>query len=144
MKKILMFTISLLTVVWLKAEDGNLIESTLLNHVMTVTQFQNGKTKLALMDSVIQIGKYKNRSIFDLQAGFNGNTRPQSGEPNSANLVLGGFLKVSPFLAELVIFPEHWKFLSSLEHGFALNYDTREQVWRGSYQVGLAFTLNPQ
>ena len=121
-----------------------LIESTLLDNVMTVTQFQSGRTKVALMDSVILIGKANGKSIFDLQAGINGDTKPDGQDQNGATFLAGGFFKVSSLMADKVSFPDHWKFLNSIEHGPALMYDFREKLWRGSYQVGLSFGLNPK
>lgn len=125
------------------AKADNLIVATLLDHVMTVTQFKSGETKLALMDSVVQIGSVNNESILDLQAGFSGETKPEPGEASAANVVVGGFFKVSTLMKGKVNFPEQWKFLNSIEHGAAWNYDLREKDSFFCYQVGLAFGLNP-
>lgn len=126
----------------IKAQD--IITSTLLDHVTVVTQLQNGKTKYALMDSVVQIGQVNGKSILDLQAGINGDTKPAADEVNGANFLAGVWLKVNPFLATKINLPEHWQFLKSLEHGPTLSYDFRDMIWTGSYQVGLAFGLNPK
>ena len=140
MKKLLI-AVLLLSPMSLKAE--NMVISTLIDHIGPVTQFQSGKTKIALMDSVVQIGSIKGKSILDLQAGINGNTKPEEGQVTSANFIAGGFLKLNSLTAGNVNFPEHWKFLSSLEHGPFLIYDFRLKGFYGGYQCGLSFSLNP-
>lgn len=142
MRKLLTVAILIYSVSFANAE--NIIESTLLDHVVTVTQFRSGKTNLALLDSIVRIGSINESSILDIQAGFSGATKPEPGQSAAANLVAGAFLKVNPFLDSYVSFPEHWKFLSSLEHGAYINYDAREKAWYGGYQAGLAFGLNPK
>lgn len=141
MKKIIASLILLGSVSSVSAAD--LITSTLLDHVMTVTQFQSGETRLALMDSIVQIGAHDGKSIFDLQVGLNGNTKPEPGEVQAANLVAGGFLKFNSFTG-LIKFPAHWEFLNGIEHGPAVYYDFRQKDWEGGYQVGLAFDLAPK
>lgn len=142
MKKLILFILCMTAVVFLKAE--NMIVSTLIDHVGPVTQFQSGETKLALMDSVVQIGKIKGESILDLQLGINGETKPDAGEVTSANFLAGGFLKVNSLIGENVTYPPHWKFLSSLEHGPFLHYDFRKKGFYGGYQAGLFFSLDPK
>lgn len=142
MKKILILAVFMLMSIQVKAED--IITSTLLDHVMTVTQFKNGETKLALMDSVVQIGTLNGSSILDLQAGFNSETKPEPNDPAGINWVGGGFFKVSTLLKDKVHFPEHWKFLNSIEHGVVYAYDFREKKDFLGYQVGLAFQLSPK
>lgn len=141
-KMLFLFAMLLTGPVFGQTED--IITTTLLDHVMAVTQFKSGETKLALTDSVVQVGKINGQSIFDLQAGFNGESKPQSGEVTGMNLILGGFFKVSCFTKDKVKFPPHWKFLNSIEHGIAYFYDTREKKDFVCYQVGLAFGLNPK
>lgn len=138
----LMLIASLLFVV-APAEAG-MIEATLLDHVMTVTQFTSGETKLALVDSVVQIGSKEGRSILDLQAGFSGNVKPEPDQVQAANLVGGAFLKVSTLISGQVNFPSHWEFLNSLEHGAYAMYDFRDKDTDFGYQVGLAFDLAPK
>lgn len=123
---------------------SDLITSTLLDHIMPVTQIKSGETKVALVDSVVQIGKIKGKSIFDIQAGISGDTKPETGEAQAVDFIAGGFLKVSSLIGDKVSFPEHWKFLQALEHGGFANYNFRDEEWLGGYQVGLAFTLNPK
>lgn len=145
MKKTVLTIGLILMTSMLKAAEGDLVTATLLDHVMPVTQFQNGTTKIALVDSIIQIGNSNDGSILDLQAGFSGDTRPEPGDPRGVNWIAGGFFKISTLLRGKLHLPEHWKFLNSLEYGPALFYDGRTKEWTGSYiQVGLAFTLNPK
>lgn len=124
------------------AED--LITRTLLDHVTTVSQFRSGETSMALLDSVVRIGNVKGRSILDIQLGFSGETKPEPGEVSAANFVVSGLFKVSSLIKDKVDFPEHWEFLRSIEHGVAFTHDFREKDDFWSYQVGLAFTLNPK
>lgn len=142
MKKLLLFVSLILVSPVVRAEE-DIIISTLLSHVMTVTQFQSGQTNVALMDSVVQIGSINGHSILDLQAGFSGNVAPEPGEEKNF-LLAGGFLKVSSLIKDKIHFPEQWQFLNSLEHGPTLFYDFKDKTWEGSYQVGLAFGLNPK
>lgn len=142
MKKALVVVVALLFASVAKAE--NLIVSTLLDHVGLITQFKSGETKLALVDSVVRIGNTKGKSILDLQLGFNGETKPEAGEVSGANLLAGGFLKISSLIGSKVNFPEHWSFLRSLEYGPAVSYDFREEKTFFSFQAGLAFSLSPK
>lgn len=142
MRKTMALLAILLISATVKAED--LIKASLLDNVATVTMFKNGETNLAMMDSVLMFGDFGGKSIFDLEAGFSGETRPEPGEPTSASLLVGGFFKVSTFLNTKAHFPEHWEFLRSLEHGVVYVYDFREKRDYVAYQVGLAFDLNPK
>lgn len=120
------------------------ITATLLDHVMTVTQFHGTDTRIALVDSVVQLGSVKGKSIFDLQAGFSGDTNPDAGDPSGINYIAGGFLKVSSLLNTDSIYPEHWKFLRAIEHGPVAMYDFRTKEIEAYYQAGLAFGLAPK
>lgn len=124
-------------------QADNIIEATLIDHVMPVTQFRSNKTKLALLDSVILIGKIDNKSILDLQLGFNGDVKPEHDKANSADFVAGAFLKVSSIINSHIVFPQHWEFLRALEHGAFIQYDWRDKNVYGGYQAGLSFKLNP-
>lgn len=137
--------IGLVVMLGLSASVGaqDQITATLLDHVMTVTQFHGTDTRIALVDSVIQLGSVKGKSIFDLQAGFSGDTNPEAGDPTGINYIAGGFLKVSSLLNTDSIYPEHWKFLRSIEHGPVAMYDFRTKEIEAYYQVGLAFQLQP-
>ena len=123
----------------------NLVELTLLDHVSVMTQFRSGETRLALLDSVILLGKHEGKSIVDIQFGFNGATKPEPGEVQAADLLAGGFLKWGVFTNKFLNVPEHWEFLKSLEYGSSLHYNFRDRIWQGNYiQVGLTFDLNPR
>lgn len=141
MKKLLIAVALLFLAV--KSQAADQIVTTLLDHVTVCTQFSSGETKLALLDSVIQVGKINGRSILDLQAGFSGDTAPDPEEPSGANFLVGAFFKVSSLIGDRLNLPEHWRFLNSIEHGPSFSYDLREKDTYISYQVGLAFTLYP-
>jgi len=121
----------------------DLITTTLLDHVVPCVQFRSGETKIALVDSVVQIGSYEGRSLLDLQAGFNGEVAPEPGDPNGASLIAGAQFKVSSLINAKLHLPDQWEFLRSLEHGPFVNYDFREKDWFGGYQIGLAFNPTP-
>lgn len=142
MRKPLLFLATILATpaIW----SQGIIETTLLDHVSTVTQFKNGETKLALMDSIVLIGHKKGKSVFDIQAGFSGETKPEPNGIRGANIVVGGFLKINTLIQDNVSFPVQWEFLNSLEHGISYVYDFREKKDYVSYQVGLAFDLDPK
>lgn len=140
MKKMLFVAVMLMAGI----AKADMVSLTLLEHVMPVTQFRSGETRIALVDSIVQIGSYNGKSILDLQAGFNGDTKPEAGEVSGANLIGGGFLKVSSLISSSVHYPERWRFLQSVEHGPFVNYDFREKNWFGGYQAGLAFSLSPK
>lgn len=125
-------------------QASDLIQSTLLDHVSTVTQFKSGETKIALMDSVVLIGSYKGHSLLDLQLGLSSETNAEPGEPSGGSFIYGGLFKVSSLTKGIVEFPEHWKFLNAIEHGVSWVYDSRAKDDYVSYQVGLAFGLNPK
>lgn len=155
MKKVIIASILLMSAVFVRAEnpiievvEDPIIEptvvGTLLDHVMVVTQFRSGETRLALLDSVVQIGKMDGKSILDLQLGFNTDVAPKPGEVSGADFLAGGFLKVSTLLYKSIKYPEHWEFLRAIEHGGFINYDFREKEWYGGYQCGFSFELNPK
>lgn len=119
---------------------GEQITTTLLSRVSAVSQFRNGETRAAAVDSVVLIGKYQGRSILHLQAGWTKDTT--TGE--NASFIYGAQFRLDPFVNEKLNLPEAWQFLRSLEHGPAIHYNRDLKGWYGSYQVGLAFGLNPQ
>ena len=120
------------------------IKLTLLDHVGPVAQMASGETRYGYSDSIILIGQYKGRSIFDVQGSFTGNVKPDPGEVAGADLVIGGLLKLSSFTKDVANFPDWWKFLNSVEYGLKYDYDTRTHKGYGSLQVGLAFGLSPE
>lgn len=118
---------------------GDMITTTLLSRVSAVSQFRSGETRAAAVDSIILIGKYEGKSILHLQAGFSKD--PTTDE--NASFIYGAQLRLDPFVNAKLNLPDAWQFLKSLEHGPALHWDQKEKIWIGSYQVGLAFGLNP-
>jgi len=141
MKKLLLSVMLLVPSIGLAQEQ--MIVATLLDHVMPVTQIKESETKLALVDSVITIGHYNEQSLLHVQVGFNSETKPDSGEVTGASLIAGLFLRIDALLDGVATFPEHWKFLNSIEHGPMVFYDIREDDLFSGYQLGLAFSLNP-
>jgi hypothetical protein len=141
MKKIAFGLFLMFSVGIAKAEPlGDIIKTTLLGRVSAVSQFRNGGTKAAAVDSIILIGSYKGRSLIHIQGGFNKDTT--TGE--NATFIYGVQVRFDPFINEKLNLPASWEFLRSLEHGPAIHYDTDKKGWYGSYQVGLGFGLNPQ
>ena len=124
---------------------GEQITATLLDHVQTMAQFTTeGDTRLALLDSVVQVGKYNGSYIAGLQLGFSGETAPDAGDPNGVNYLAGVQIRLDPLFRQEVTVPEHWSFLRALEFGPGFHYDFRERHSFLNFQVGLAFTLNPK
>ncbi len=144
MKKLMIAVAGLFLCGVVKAEVPDIIQKTLLEHVTTVTHLKNAETDVALVDSVVLIGNYKGRSIFDIQFGLSAKTNPDSNEASGGNFLVGGLFKVSSLLKDVVKFPEQWRFLNSIEHGVGYYYDTREKHGYGTYSIGLAFGLNPK
>lgn len=119
---------------------SDLIKSTLIDHVSVVSQLGNGHTRTAAVDSIILIGKYKERSILQIQGGFNRDIQVD----DTTHTIWGAQLRLDPFLNDKLNLPESWTFLKSLEWGPALHYDTRKSGWYGYVQLGLAFGLQPK
>lgn len=124
--------------------NADLITTTLLDNVTTVTQFQSGQTNLSLLDSIVLIGNYHGQSILDLQLGFSGNVKPGPDEVTGADYLAGAFFKFNPFLRERIHVPVEWEFLRSLEYGVGYHYSFRTKRDFLSFQVGFAFDLNPK
>lgn len=130
-------------------ELGDYIKTTLLDNVTLsglygVRDSDQGAPKLAMTDSIIQIGRYKGSSLISLQAGFFGNTQEDTGEENAAvNWVFGGQFRLDPFVKERMPIQPTWEFLKSLQFGPAVFYDKTNHKWLPSLQVGLSFDLDP-
>jgi len=141
-----LMTVLLLVCVSAKAAvDFTSVELTLIDHVAPTTQFRSGETRVGLMDSIVLIGSHEGKSLADLQFGFNGLTKPESGKAQAASFLVGGYLKLSSIVNPKLKFPPHWAFLRSLEWGPSIQYDFRDKVWRGNIvQASLAFGLEPK
>lgn len=144
MKKLLIAGSLLLLASLAKADLGDQITMTLIDHVQTVAQFdEQGTTRLALLDAIIQIGNYKGYKMLDLQVGFSGDTKPEPGDPDGINYLAGAMFRLDPFFKTHVTLPEHWEFLKAIEFGPGWHYDFRQKEEFWNFQVGLAFDLNP-
>ncbi len=143
LKHVIMITGLILAVFCITNAKADMVTSTLLDHVGPVTQFKNGETSIAVVDSIVMIGSYKGKSILDLQAGFNSDIKPEPGQTAGADLIAGGFFKLSSLVGDKLHVPAHWEFLRSLEYGVSYFYNFREKRDFLALQVGLAFDLNP-
>lgn len=119
--------------------------ATLLDHVSITGLVQDGHTDVALLDSIIQIGKHNGEHVLGLQAGFAGaGSTTESQEATGAKYLVGATLRLSPFIKSGVNMPAHWEFLKALEFGPAYHYDLREKESKWSIAVGLAFDPAPK
>ena len=130
---------------WAMSALGDQIKTTLLDHVQTVTQISdNGETKIALLDSIVQALQYKGEYLLNGQFGFPQNVDPDAGQTGGADFIAGLFVRLNPLVNRLVHYPDHWVFLQAIEHGPAWNYDFRTDENYFSYNIGLAFSLKPK
>ena len=147
MKKVMLFAMLFIIAPKLRAQESSFadfVKATLLERVSAVSQFDfKGSERIALMDSILLIGKYNDRSIIHIQGGVNKETNPDQSPSNTTDFVWGAQFRLDPFLNGDMDFPAGWEFLRALEHGPAIHYDTRVKAWYGYYQVGLAFGLQP-
>lgn len=138
-----LLTLSLvLSPIWASANWKDYIKGTLLENVQTRVFFAQEETQIQLVDTVIQIGKYKGSSILDLELGLGNETNPNNRE-EELNFLYGATLRVDPYLRPVLNLPEHWEFLRSLRHGVAVFYDEESKDVEFGYTFGLAFDLNP-
>lgn len=147
-KLMLMITVLLLGQSVRSEGLGDLIKTSLIDNVGLVAQYgfedeDKDGPKMALVDSIIQIGSYKGDSLLDLQLGFFGDTKPEPGDTEAISYIGGAYLRLDPFVRNLVTLPEHWEFLKAIQFGPVAFYDFREKEWYGSLQVGLFFDPKP-
>lgn len=144
MRKFILMLLSLALVSGVKAlELTDQVTLTLLDHVTLSSQIGDGEKKAALLDSVVLIGSHNGRSVFDIQAGFSGDARPEVGQAG-LNWIASGFLKVSSLVRDRVKFADHWKFLNALEYGVSYSYDFTQKRDYAAIQLGLAFGVEPK
>lgn len=120
------------------------VRATLLDHVSLTALVQDGETDLALLDSVIQIGKHNGEYLLGLQAGFSGSVSPDPGAPSGAGYLVGATLRLSPLVKGKVALSPQWEFLRALEYGPSYHYDLREKESMWGLAVGLAFDPAPK
>lgn len=123
---------------------GTLVRGTLLDHVSYTGQLRDGESRGAFVDSIVKIGSYNGRSIFDIQAGFAGEAKPETATETGVKWICGGLFKVSSLIRDTVKFADHWEFLNALEYGVKYDYDFTDKRDYVSIQVGLAFSLEPK
>lgn len=121
-------------------------EASLMDHVVTSTMFgftkhDSGPPRLLLVDSVIRIGRYENESLFDIQAGFFGNSNNVEDEADVANWIVGGQLRLDPFTRKYINLSPAYEFLNAVEHGLVGYYDFTNKHFIAGYSVGLSFDL---
>lgn len=120
------------------------IDAALLNHVETLTQFTtDGEGRVALLDSVFQIGKFNNDYLVGAQAGYSVSSKDAANETPSGYLV-GVSLHLNSIVKQFVSFSPNWTFLNSLEYGPGYYYSFADHHAYGAFNVGLAFGLNPK
>ncbi len=144
MKKYVIIALILALPSFVHADLGDQITATLTDHVSAHTQYTTkGENRLALLDSIIIIGKYHGASIAQGRFGFTGIANPSGGVDRGAGYVADVFINAAPFIRDYVHLDDSWIFLNSLEVGPSLGYDFRSHHSIYSVSVGLAFGLNP-
>lgn len=118
--------------------------ATLLDHVSVTALVQSGETDVALLDSIIQIGKHNGEYLAGIQAGFSGSMNPEPGEVSGAGYLVGITLRLNPLIKDKVDFPPQWEFLRALEFGPSYHRDLRDNKDIWGVSVGLAFDPAPK
>lgn len=124
---------------------GDQITSSLINHVSTHSEWTTkGDNRLALLSSIVEIGKWKGSSIGQLRFGYVNTVTSNSGTVTPDNgYVADAYINIAPVLKEYVTLNQDWAFLNSVEMGPAFAYDFKEHHSYLAFSVGLAFGLNP-
>lgn len=123
---------------------GDQINATLTEHISAHTQYTTkGENKLALLASVIQIGKWNGASIAQVRFGFTGITNPDKSTTPGAGYVGDIYMNAAPLIRQYVSLDPAWTFLNNVEVGPSFAYDFREHHSYLAVSVGLAFSLNP-
>ncbi len=126
------------------SELGDQITASLIEHVAAHSQWTTkGENRLALLASIIQIGKIDKSSIAQIRFGYNA---VASGEDvkRSAGYVGDVYINFSPFIRRYVNFDKDWTFLNTIEIGPSYSYDFYQHHSYLAVSVGLAFSLNPK
>lgn len=126
------------------AELSDQIDAALLNHVETFSQFTtDGEGRVALLDSVFQVGKLNENYLAAFQAGYSVSSKDAGTETPSGYLV-GVSFHLNSVVKQFVSFSPNWTFLNSLEYGPGYYYSFADHHAYGAFNVGLAFGLNPK
>jgi len=150
MKKLL-FVLSLCllpTVVKAEVDLIGPIQANLLSHVVTSSMFgfrsqDRQATKLALTDTIVELGSYEGSSLWNIGAGFYGSPNSVEGENQVANWIITTQFRIDPFIKKHVPIKESWVFIKSIQHGPSASFDLTNHKWILAYQCGLGFSLNP-
>lgn len=144
MKRIMLFGLLLLGTSIVRADLGDQITSSLISHVSAHSQYTTtGENRLALLASIVQIGKMNGSSIGQLRFGFTGIMNPDKNVTAGAGYVADAYVNISPFVRKYVTLDPNWTFLNSIEMGPSIAYDLREHHSYLAFSVGLAFSLQP-
>lgn len=126
MKKLLLMIAFLLMSQVVKADLGEQFKTTLLSQVQPITQFDiHGKSKVALLDDVLQIGHFNNEYMSFAQIGPS--TTVDSGNARIEGYLIGGSFNWSPIIKKFVPLPTGWQFLNSqfvISSGYHYNSGT--------------------
>lgn len=122
---------------------GDQINATLLSHVETITQFAaDGTTRIGLLDNVFQIGKIGDSYIGAARFGYKGIAN-SDGSFGRGGYEAGVFIHLNPIVKDVITLNPQWDFLNALEYGPSYNYDFSQHQGFVSFDIGLAFGLNP-
>lgn len=144
MKKMLLASLLFLSASHAKADIGDQITSSLIDHVAAHSQWTTkGENRLALLASIVQIGKMDGSAIAQLRFGFTGITNPDGGVDRGAGYVGDVYMNISPLIRKYVKLNSDWTFLNTIEAGPSFAYDFREKHSYLAFSVGLAFGLQP-
>lgn len=112
MKKLLIVSLLLLGAAVVKADVfGDQLKTSLLSQVQPVTQFGvDGKSRIALLDDILQIGHYNGDYLGFAQVGPNSTI--DSGAQRIEGYLIGGSFNWRPILKTFIKLPDGWKFLN--------------------------------
>lgn len=144
MKKLLLAVLFLSGASVLKADLGDQITASLIDHVSTHSQWTTkGDNRLVLLTDIIELGKMDGRAIGQIRFGYSTITNPDTTLQQSG-YVGDLYANIAPFLRRYVSLNPTWAFLSSVEMGPSFAYDFAQRHSYASFSVGLAFGLQPK
>ncbi len=141
-RKLAMLGVLLFVVSQAKADIGDQITASLIDHVAAHSQWTTkGENRLALLASIVQIGKMDGSSIAQIRFGYNTTVNDSS---QTDGYVGDVYMNISPFVRKYVKLDPNWTFLNSIEMGPNYAYDFQQHHSYLAFSVGLAFGLNPK